>query len=125
MPQLIPSHRRRKGLDGRSIPRTARRARRRHHERNEAVIRLVVTRDFHSIDRKGELPAAVIGSTLRSEEHTSELQSLAYLVCRLLLGKKKETPQLHTQAYLACRAFPSPSKFSFYSPSRKTSWYIS
>src|SRR5687767_15394007 len=27
----------------------------------------------------------------RSEEHTSELQSLAYLVCRLLLEKKKET----------------------------------
>src|SRR5687767_2461253 len=27
-------------------------------------------------------------STLRSEEHTSELQSLAYLVCRLLLEKK-------------------------------------
>src|SRR5205823_14541753 len=25
----------------------------------------------------------------RSEEHTSELQSLAYLVCRLLLAKKK------------------------------------
>src|SRR2546425_3242321 len=32
----------------------------------------------------GELPRA-----LRSEEHTSELQSLAYLVCRLLLEKKK------------------------------------
>src|SRR2546425_7348843 len=33
----------------------------------------------------------------RSEEHTSELQSLAYLVCRLLLEKKKrqrrETPR--------------------------------
>src|SRR2546425_7453484 len=27
----------------------------------------------------------------RSEEHTSELQSLAYLVCRLLLEKKKNT----------------------------------
>src|SRR2546425_7948216 len=27
----------------------------------------------------------------RSEEHTSELQSLAYLVCRLLLEKKKKT----------------------------------
>src|SRR2546425_9633941 len=27
----------------------------------------------------------------RSEEHTSELQSLAYLVCRLLLEKKKIT----------------------------------
>src|SRR2546425_6294986 len=30
----------------------------------------------------------------RSEEHTSELQSLAYLVCRLLLEKKKK----HTKA---------------------------
>src|SRR3989441_1961377 len=29
------------------------------------------------------------GTALRSEEHTSELQSLAYLVCRLLLEKKK------------------------------------
>src|SRR2546425_3729130 len=30
-------------------------------------------------------------SSARSEEHTSELQSLAYLVCRLLLEKKKKT----------------------------------
>src|SRR2546425_5941857 len=29
----------------------------------------------------------------RSEEHTSELQSLAYLVCRLLLEKKKKLQQ--------------------------------
>src|SRR2546425_6150287 len=29
-------------------------------------------------------------NSLRSEEHTSELQSLAYLVCRLLLEKKKK-----------------------------------
>src|SRR5687767_15706252 len=29
--------------------------------------------------------------SIRSEEHTSELQSLAYLVCRLLLEKKKNT----------------------------------
>src|SRR5687767_15740592 len=29
-------------------------------------------------------------STRRSEEHTSELQSLTYLVCRLLLEKKKK-----------------------------------
>src|SRR2546425_4270160 len=34
------------------------------------------------------LPADEAGS--RSEEHTSELQSLAYLVCRLLLEKKKK-----------------------------------
>src|SRR2546425_6684818 len=33
---------------------------------------------------------------VRSEEHTSELQSLAYLVCRLLLEKKKKKSQ--TQA---------------------------
>src|SRR2546425_5948050 len=30
----------------------------------------------------------------RSEEHTSELQSLAYLVCRLLLEKKKDKQYL-------------------------------
>src|SRR2546423_10058583 len=36
--------------------------------------------------------ASIIGASIvvnRSEEHTSELQSLAYLVCRLLLEKKK------------------------------------
>src|SRR5229473_5541775 len=37
----------------------------------------------HSRDRQDRL-------ALRSEEHTSELQSLAYLVCRLLLEKKKK-----------------------------------
>src|SRR3712207_7987197 len=31
---------------------------------------------------------------IRSEEHTSELQSRQYLVCRLLLEKKKQTPCL-------------------------------
>src|SRR5205823_13672791 len=33
------------------------------------------------------------GQAERSEEHTSELQSLAYLVCRLLLEKKKKKKQ--------------------------------
>src|SRR5687767_15532478 len=32
----------------------------------------------------------------RSEEHTSELQSLAYLVCRLLLEKKKKDKKENT-----------------------------
>src|SRR2546425_6401397 len=32
----------------------------------------------------------ILRAWLRSEEHTSELQSLAYLVCRLLLEKKKK-----------------------------------
>src|SRR3989441_7647745 len=33
-----------------------------------------------------------VDDAARSEEHTSELQSLAYLVCRLLLEKKKKQP---------------------------------
>src|SRR3989441_8221640 len=33
----------------------------------------------------------------RSEEHTSELQSLAYLVCRLLLEKKKKKQKTSTR----------------------------
>src|SRR2546423_3932945 len=37
------------------------------------------------VHTRGELRAIS-----RSEEHTSELQSLAYLVCRLLLEKKKK-----------------------------------
>src|SRR3712207_8328235 len=40
-----------------------------------------------------EEPRRVLGGRpilLRSEEHTSELQSRQYLVCRLLLEKKKE-----------------------------------
>src|SRR2546423_10260298 len=44
----------------------------------------------------------------RSEEHTSELQSLAYLVCRLLLEKKKN---IHTHIH----ATHTPS-----APSRRT-----
>src|SRR5229473_8586711 len=35
-------------------------------------------------------PSYASCSVRRSEEHTSELQSLAYLVCRLLLEKKKK-----------------------------------
>src|SRR2546425_8301533 len=34
----------------------------------------------------------------RSEEHTSELQSLAYLVCRLLLEKKKKKKKQQSDA---------------------------
>src|SRR2546425_6262437 len=40
------------------------------------------------LDRRPALAAQ--GGRGRSEEHTSELQSLAYLVCRLLLEKKKK-----------------------------------
>src|SRR2546423_10550365 len=37
------------------------------------------------------LTVSSIMESPRSEEHTSELQSLAYLVCRLLLEKKKQS----------------------------------
>src|SRR3712207_8181473 len=38
--------------------------------------------------------ASMGGYLARSEEHTSELQSRQYLVCRLLLEKKKKTSRL-------------------------------
>src|SRR5438445_9474901 len=38
-------------------------------------------------------PPALFAGTSRSEEHTSELQSRQYLVCRLLLEKKKKADQ--------------------------------
>src|SRR2546425_4028631 len=47
----------------------------------------------------GGRPCRIAGIT-RSEEHTSELQSLAYLVCRLLLEKKKTIADIeHDYAY--------------------------
>src|SRR5687767_15690737 len=43
----------------------------------------------------------------RSEEHTSELQSLAYLVCRLLLEKKKTQHRPDSQSSPECRSTPT------------------
>src|SRR3712207_8843704 len=43
------------------------------------------------------LSQPVVSTTPRSEEHTSELQSRQYLVCRLLLEKKKILTQSSTQ----------------------------
>src|SRR5690625_7063229 len=42
---------------------------------------------------------------MRSEEHTSELQSRGHLVCRLLLEKKKETTRTKQEyrAYVNCK----------------------
>src|SRR3712207_7745980 len=46
------------------------------------------TRDIAPLMQPGQ-PLYGIEATTRSEEHTSELQSRQYLVCRLLLEKKK------------------------------------
>src|SRR2546430_13166359 len=42
-------------------------------------------------------------TVLRSEEHTSKLQSQSNLVCRLLLEKKKHQPPLSTRPYTETR----------------------
>src|SRR3712207_7004086 len=44
----------------------------------------------------------------RSEEHTSELQSRQYLVCRLLLEKKQTTPRIPPFSHLSSTSI-SPS----------------
>src|SRR2546425_3823965 len=46
-----------------------------------------------ALDNGGNVALEMIIHVKRSEEHTSELQSLAYLVCRLLLEKKKKNDE--------------------------------
>src|SRR5437763_5829442 len=43
------------------------------------------------------VPAGTAADPNRSEEHTSELQSPMYLVCRLLLEKKKKRQKMNAQ----------------------------
>src|SRR3712207_7205766 len=50
---------------------------------------------FRVKDLGYEQRAVVGGDSCRSEEHTSELQSRQYLVCRLLLEKKKKQTIIH------------------------------
>src|SRR5437764_1515958 len=59
------------------------------HEQAHAsrTLRRIDQRDLHAAIRSQEC------RRIRSEEHTSELQSPMYLVCRLLLEKKK-TPAM-------------------------------
>src|SRR2546425_5681682 len=58
-------------------------------------VSLVGSRPVLTIEAMAEDP---VGRAVRSEEHTSELQSLAYLVCRLLLEKKKKRIQHNKRA---------------------------
>src|SRR5262245_8616604 len=55
--------------------------------------------DALSTERRDRRPAGggiSLGLSHRSEEHTSELQSLRHLVCRLLLEKSVVPPLLHS-----------------------------
>src|SRR3712207_8872369 len=56
----------------------------RHHPES-----LIAEKDEIGLDDLARLEPHVEGRAKRSEEHTSELQSRQYLVCRLLLEKKK------------------------------------
>src|SRR2546425_4224649 len=49
----------------------------------------IASKKGHAPPSSGDSRRRDVMTVVRSEEHTSELQSLAYLVCRLLLEKKK------------------------------------
>src|SRR2546425_5474641 len=63
------------------------------------LFRSVITRRSGAQHRQRFVDVQALRETrdhsTRSEEHTSELQSLAYLVCRLLLEKKKKIARRH------------------------------
>src|SRR3712207_9090275 len=66
---------------------------RRHHLARVAVlpegVAVVGEKHEHRVLHEAEVARLVHELPERSEEHTSELQSRQYLVCRLLLEKKK------------------------------------
>src|SRR2546425_9225853 len=66
----------------------------RSHERKETGGRATYASGVALVHRTGLRSGDSSSLHVRSEEHTSELQSLAYLVCRLLLEKKKNKKQL-------------------------------
>src|SRR5437762_10551309 len=55
------------------------------------------------------VPAGTVDSDARSEEHTSELQSPMYLVCRLLLEKKKKKEKSVSRQQLSGLRIPKRS----------------
>src|SRR2546425_9770556 len=59
------------------------------NNRSMAVLSSLTSDAMRRRVARRESSSAAGSSDTRSEEHTSELQSLAYLVCRLLLEKKK------------------------------------
>src|SRR5260370_22038186 len=62
---------------------------------------------------------------VRSEEHTSELQSHLNLVCRLLLEKKKKTSHIPAYTETACSSLPPqphPTKAPRRSATPRSAW---
>src|SRR2546429_6126585 len=61
--------------------------------------RIKTSRHTAEISEMGSC-SAWVSATVRSEEHTSELQSRLHLVCRLLLEKKKKKQHAISHAYV-------------------------
>src|SRR5205814_10720620 len=59
------------------------------HCQGKAIVNSINLEDGEERFEKVGPLLRVYGAAVRSEEHTSELQSLRHLVCRLLLEKKK------------------------------------
>src|SRR5258707_4906504 len=84
--------------------------------RSHSAVHSSPPRERSTIGAISELVTAPIGrgqsrpATYRSEEHTSELQSRQYLVCRLLLEKKKMTVFWTTHDALAQSVAPYQSR---------------
>src|SRR5437764_4609063 len=56
----------------------------------QLVNALLSRHNFILLGLRGQAKSRILRQLVRSEEHTSELQSPMYLVCRLLLEKKKQ-----------------------------------
>src|SRR3712207_7341037 len=82
--------------------------------RPRCCVSLTVTRRFGSeLVKFGCESEYSVPPIVRSEEHTSELQSRQYLVCRLLLEKKKkllEYVHIHLVQYLPSQVLISSTK---------------
>src|SRR2546422_2110607 len=86
---------------------------RRSADEISALIGLSPDRAWKIGDRRGKTDIIerthgwILNSRLRSEEHTSELQSRLHLVCRLLLEKKKKHPGQHLSGRTPSIAMPA------------------
>ena len=58
---------------------------------SRAGVEIISTGGTAKVLREAGIAVQELSDYTRSEEHTSELQSQAYLVCRLLLEKKNKT----------------------------------
>src|SRR3712207_7581369 len=78
-----------------------------HAARDWEALRGLYATGYTLIDRRtmGWAPWHGAQAALRSEEHTSELQSRQYLVCRLLLEKKKKKPNTLLTKRERCRSY--------------------